>query len=259
MAWLPWVLMICGGAGTRLGSRRSVSVTHEWMGLGSSFKAPKRPSSSALLLGWLLFFIPPVSSLPVPHVRTPSRGARVAQTALCLRLLCTHDAKLLRLCCVFAAPFSHNWRNSVLVHLHLHSVIVIVFWRRLLALLALPCSGCSEHTDDPRSNSRAASSTSCQISNRTRQTTEPQLWPRTGCARSEVPDNGTHRQRPRQPTHKIVTGAARGGERNARGAADAAPTKMPPPLLMLDLDKCMHFHARRTHCHSTETRGPRSV
>ena len=76
MAWLPWVQMICGGAGTRLGSRRSVSVTHEWMGLGSSFKAPKRPSSSALLLGWLLFFIPPVSSVACPSCKDTIPGCK---------------------------------------------------------------------------------------------------------------------------------------------------------------------------------------
>ena len=63
MAWLPWVMMICGGAGTRRGPRGSVSFSHDWMGLGSSLAATRRPRSSALLLGWLLLSIPPVSSV----------------------------------------------------------------------------------------------------------------------------------------------------------------------------------------------------
>ena len=76
MAWQLWFSMICGGAGTRLGSRRSVSVTHERMGLGSSFKAPKRPSSSALLLGWLLLFIPPASSVVCPSCKDTIPGCK---------------------------------------------------------------------------------------------------------------------------------------------------------------------------------------
>ena len=76
MAWQLWVSMICGGAGTRLGSRRSVSVTHERMGLGSSFKAPKRPSSSALLLGWLLLFTPPASSVVCPSCKDTIPGCK---------------------------------------------------------------------------------------------------------------------------------------------------------------------------------------
>ena len=61
---------------SRLGSRRSVSVTHERMGLGSSFKAPKRPSSSALLLGWLLLFIPPASSVVCPSCKDTIPGCK---------------------------------------------------------------------------------------------------------------------------------------------------------------------------------------
>ena len=50
--------MICGGAGTRLGSRRSGSFTHGRVGLGPAQPSTKFPSSSALLLGLILMFIP---------------------------------------------------------------------------------------------------------------------------------------------------------------------------------------------------------
>ena len=66
------------------------SVTHDWMGLGPSLKATKRPRSSALLLGWLLLSIHSpslthslrrwLSLLQRYHV--PSRGVRVAPIAL---------------------------------------------------------------------------------------------------------------------------------------------------------------------------------
>ena len=55
--------MICGGAGTRLGSRRSGSFTHGRVGLGPAQPSTKFPSSSALLLGLILMFIPGVSGV----------------------------------------------------------------------------------------------------------------------------------------------------------------------------------------------------
>ena len=55
--------MICGGAGTRLGSRQSGSFTHGRVGLGPAQPSTKFPSSSALLLGLILMFIPGVSGV----------------------------------------------------------------------------------------------------------------------------------------------------------------------------------------------------
>ena len=76
MAWLPWVMMICGGAGTRLGWRGSVAVTRDRVGLRPSSTATKRPSSSALLLGWLLLSLPPVSSVVCPSCKDTIPGCK---------------------------------------------------------------------------------------------------------------------------------------------------------------------------------------
>ena len=62
----------------RRGPRGSVSVMRDWMGLGSSLTATRRPRSFALLLGWLLLSIPPVSSVVCSSCKDTIPGCKVA-------------------------------------------------------------------------------------------------------------------------------------------------------------------------------------
>ena len=111
MAWLPWVMMICGGAGTRLGWRGSVAVTRDRVGLRPSSTATKRPSSSALLLGWLLLSLPPVSSVVCPSCKDTIPGCKGGADCPLLKTPLENAATLI-LSNFFASKVSHIERRT---------------------------------------------------------------------------------------------------------------------------------------------------
>ena len=76
MVWRPWFLMICGGAGSRHGSRGSGSITHGPVGLGSSCPGSKFPSSTALVLAIILFQIPMASGVACTTCKDTITGCK---------------------------------------------------------------------------------------------------------------------------------------------------------------------------------------
>ena len=76
MAWRPGFLMICGGAGSRLGSRGSGSLTHGLVGLGSSCPGSKLPSLTALMLAMILMHVPLASGVVCPTCKDTIGGCK---------------------------------------------------------------------------------------------------------------------------------------------------------------------------------------